>query len=66
MYTSVKREERLLANTSLYDEVGTCFHTSLKTFYTAAHPPAVSQLVIVRKEELRHSKILLVSDFAEM
>lgn len=67
MYTSVKRAERLLVNTSFYDEVGTRFHTmSLKTFYTAAHPPAASQLVIAREEDLRYGKILLiVSNFAE-
>ena len=67
-YTSVKRAETLLVNTRFYDEVGTRFHTmSLKTFYTAAHPPAASQLVIAREEEPRYGKILLVvSNFAEM
>lgn len=67
-YTSVKRAERLLVDISFYDEVGTRFHpTSLKTFFTAAHPPAVSQLVIAREEEQRYSKILLlVSNFAKM
>jgi len=67
-YTSVKRAERLLVNIGFYDEVGILFHTmSLKPFYTAAHPPAVSQLVILREVEPRYGKILLlISNFAKM
>lgn len=68
MDTSVPRAERLVVKTRFYDEVGIRFHTtSLKTFSMTAHPPAASQLVILRQEEQRYGKILLVlSDLAKM